>query len=133
MVMSRRAYLAPRIGSAPTPPLNSVLIGWYGHEDRQQVIYLRLGTCLQVARDYWMRTGEGFDTTTDALQREIFQAGLLSRRDPEHYAVSIWIPSEGKNSRVLLIDNSKLPDVAGVDLWPGQPEEDDPAPLLNDE
>jgi len=123
LILSRRAHIAPRVGSAPTPPRDSTLIGWYGADEQgKRELYIRLSQCLALARDYWQRTGEGFDTTTDALQREIFQAGLLSRRGANEYTVTVWVAEEGKTVRCLAIDQSKLSDMGVGDLWPGAPE-----------
>jgi hypothetical protein len=122
MVISKKAYFAPRTGSAPTPPRDALLIGWYGYEESRRIVYLRLGTCLSAAREYWQHTGEGFETSTDALQREIFQAHLLARRSGESYTVSVWIADESRNIRVLVIDSDRVPEVADIDFWPGPRE-----------
>lgn len=126
MILSRKAHLSPRIGSAPTPPHDSKLIGWYGQDVKadRPVIYLRLGETLAQARDYWQRLGEGFDTTTDALQREIHQAGLLARRSEEGYTVAEWVASESRTVRVLAIAADLLPALTGVSMYPaGEGEE----------
>lgn len=119
MVISKKAYFAPRTGSAPTPPRDATLIGWYGYEKSRRVIYLRLSTCLTIAREFWQRTGEGFETSIDALQREIWQAHLVTRRSGESYTVSVWIADDNSNVRVLVIDSDRVPEVAGVDIWAG--------------
>jgi DNA primase len=121
MLISRKAWLSPRTGAIPTPPHDALLIGWYGYDKKSErnVIYLRLGTAMSMAKEYWQRAGEGFDTTTDALTREIEQAKLLARRDEEQCAVSEWITAEKKNARVLAIDAARLPQECGIDIYPG--------------
>jgi DNA primase len=124
LLLSRRAYLAPRIGAISIPMPEIALIGWYGHDETSgsDVIYLRLAPCLQLAREYWQRAGENLDSTTDALQREIWQCGLLTRRDANDYTVSVWIGSERKTIRCLALDRSRVEAMVDMDLWPSGDE-----------
>ena len=124
LMLNRKAHLNPRDADAPAPPLNSTIVGWYGKDDNtgKREIYIRLAPCLALARDYWQRAGEGFDTTTDSLQREIWQAGLLTRRGGSEYTISVWVREEKKTMRCLAIDADRLPDMGVGDLWPGGDE-----------
>jgi DNA primase catalytic core len=124
LLLSKRAYLAPRIGLISTPAPEAALIGWYGHDEpsNSDVIYLRLAPCLQLAREYWQRAGENLDSTTDALQREIWQSGLLTRRDVSDYTISVWIGSERKTVRCLALDRTRVVAMVDMDLWPGGDE-----------
>jgi uncharacterized protein DUF927 len=131
LLLSRRAYLEKRTGTTESPPHDAVLIGWWeanvSNAGGKPVVYLRMNTCLQLARDYWMRAGGDLNSTKDALQREIFQAGLLAWRANNELAVSQWITSQNRTVKVLAIDATRLEDVAGVDIWPGEREESDDA------
>lgn len=120
LMLNRKAHLNPRDLDAPAPPRDSTLIGWYGIEDNgKKEIYLRLTACIGLVKDYLTRAGESFDVSTDSLQREIWQAGLITRRSSDHYAISVWIREEQKTVRCLAIDASKLPDMGVGDFWPG--------------
>lgn len=123
LMMNRKAHLNPRDTDAPAPPLNSTLIGWYGVEDNgKREIYIRLTQCIGLVKDYLTRAGESFDVSTDSLQREIWQAGLLTRRGGSEYTISVWVREEKKTVRCLAIDASRLPDMGVGDLWPVGPE-----------
>ena len=121
LMLNRKAHLNPRDTDAPAPPLNSTLIGWYGKEDGtgKREIYIRLTQCIGLVKDYLTRAGEGFDVSTDSLQREIWQAGLLTRRGGSEYTISVWVREEKKTVRCLAIDADRLPDMGVGDLWPG--------------
>jgi hypothetical protein len=119
LMLNRKAHLNPRDTDAPAPPLNSTLIGWYGQDDSgKKEIYIRLTQCIGLVKDYLTRAGEGFDVSTDSLQREIFQAGLLTRRGGSEYTISVWVREERKTVRCLAIDADRLPDMGVGDLWP---------------
>jgi hypothetical protein len=119
LMLNRKAHLNPRDLDAPAPPRDSTLIGWYGIEDNgKKEIYLRLTQCIGLVKDYLTRAGESFDVSTDSLQREIWQAGLLTRRGGDQYAVSLWVREEKKTVRCLAIDASRLPDMGVGDFWP---------------
>lgn len=127
LLLSRRAYLNKRMGSTESPPHDATLIGWWEAKDanagNKPVIYLRMNVCLQLARDYWQRTGGDLNATTDSLQREVYQAGLLAwREDGNHLAVSVWIAADRRNVRCLAIDAVRVEDVTGVSLWTPEPD-----------
>jgi len=121
----KKVYLAPRTKSVVyTPPANAESIGWADPED--QAIYLDDGACLAHVRAYWANLGENFDTTTDALRRQMNQlAGLLAEKgEGRNILVSKWIG--GKTRRALAVNKQTIKTVYGVVLEnePNIPEDE---------
>ncbi len=88
-------------------------------------MYLLTNACLQQAKDYWARTGENFDILPDAMRRELWQAGVVVRRDEEQYESLVRIRDLGATpKRLLVVDVEKLQGLAGASLWP-EPAGDD--------
>ena len=112
----RKVYLAPRTKSVVyTPPPHADLIGWSDPDD--EALYLDDGACLEHVRAYWASLGENFDTTTDALRRQISQIrrACWPRKVPgRHIQVSKWIA--GKTRRALAIDKQAVTRLYGVSL-----------------
>jgi hypothetical protein len=111
----RKAYLAPRTNSYVfSPEPQSELVGW--HDPGEDCLYLDDGACLEHVRHYWAALGENFDSTTDALRRQINQIpGLLAERgEGRNLPVSKWIA--GKTRRALAVDRSVVTKLYGVTL-----------------
>ena len=68
------------------------------------------------ARTYWAALGENFDTTTEALRRQVSQIpGLLAERSKgRHIQVSKWLA--GKTRRALSIDTNTVTRLYGIVL-----------------
>jgi hypothetical protein len=111
----RKVYLAPRTNSyVYSPDLQSALVGW--HDPGEDCLYLDDGACLEQVRHYWAALGENFDSTTDAIRRQINQIpGLLAERgEGRNLPVSKWIA--GKTRRVLAVDRDVVAQLYGVTL-----------------
>ena len=128
MLDRRKVYLAPRTNSyVYTPPPQADLIGWADPED--DAIYLDDGACLENARVYWAALGENFDTTTEALRRQVCQIpGLLAERSKgRNIQVSKWLA--GKTRRALAVDTKTVTRLYGIvlqnepDILIDEPEE----------
>jgi hypothetical protein len=121
----RKVYLAPRTKSyVYTPPPYADLIGWADPDDES--VYLDDGACLEHVRTYWAGLGENFDTTTDALRRQISQVpGLLSERGAKHIQVSKWLA--GKTRRALAVGRQTVARLYGITLQ-NEPNTPDEAP-----
>ena len=76
----------------------------------------RLDACLEYVREYWARLGEHFDTTTEALRRQISQVpGLLDERGKgRNIQVSKWIA--GKTRRALALNKAAVQRIYGLSL-----------------
>jgi hypothetical protein len=111
----RKVYLAPRTKSVVyTPPPHADLIGWSDPEE--EALYLDDGACLEHVRAYWASLGENFDTTTDALRRQISQIGglLAEKGTGRNIQVSKYIA--GKTRRALAVDKQAVTRLYGVEL-----------------
>jgi DNA primase catalytic core len=119
LLAQEKVYLAPRKGGAVSPPVGAVLIGWYGHEEDSgaRCLYLLTEPCVQQAREYWLKAGEAFDVSADAVKREMWQAGVLVRKNENQYDSTIWVSKIG-SKRALVVDVAKLTAAASVALWP---------------
>jgi DNA primase len=92
------------------------LVGWY--EPQTPVVYLLTNVSLALARDYWLKVGEGFDIRPEGLWREMEQAGLIASRDDRQFTRKLWMGRDFGNQRVLVLDDNKVEVFAGVGLWP---------------
>jgi hypothetical protein len=112
-----RAYLVQR-NSAPNGEVKpgAQLVGWY--EPQTPVVYLLTNASLALARDYWLKVGEGLDIRPEGLWREMEQAGLIHSRDDRQFTRKLWMGREFGNQRVLVLDDNKVEVLAGVGLWP---------------
>jgi len=116
LLQRRKVYLEPRTGAAVyIPPTGADPVGWFEPGD-ENVFYLNDESCLIHVRAYWSQLGEHFDTTADALRRQIAQVnGLLKERGKEkHLHVSRWVSSAGKNRRMLAVNAQKVQELYGV-------------------
>ncbi|MBL6983157.1 MAG: toprim domain-containing protein [Anaerolineales bacterium] len=116
LLQRRKIYLEPRTGAAVyIPPTGADPVGWFEPGD-ENVFYLNDESCLIHVRSYWSQLGEHFDTTADALRRQIAQVnGLLKERGKEkHLHVSRWVSSAGKNRRMLAVNAQKVQELYGV-------------------
>ena len=80
LLTRQKVYFAPRTKEFQHRPIpKAEMIGW--HNPDEQVVYLDDGACLEYVRNYWAGQGQYFDTTTDALRRQMGQVpGLLFER-----------------------------------------------------
>jgi DNA primase len=114
LLTRRKVYIAPRTKSVVfTPPSNADLIGWSDAGD--DVVYIDDVACLAHVRAHWSGMGENFDTTTDALRRQVSQiAGLLAEKDAHHVQVSKYIA--GKTRRALAVSRKAVMSAYGAVL-----------------
>lgn len=124
LLQRRKVYLAPRTQRfAYVPPVRAELIGWA--EPDEEKIYLNDATCLAQAREYWAALGENFDTTTDALRRQISQVpGLLAERG-KGYNITVSKYLGGRTRRALCIDKAVVRELYGISLQNEPPDAQD--------
>ena len=112
-----KVYLAPRTQRVIsfTPPSQADKIGWFEPGDKS-VVYINDATCLEHARGFWASLGEHFDTTTDALRRQMSQVPNLLHETGggKNIPVAKWV--EGKTRRVLAIDAQTVLQLYGITL-----------------
>ncbi|GEM_PF-3448144 len=113
----QKVYLAPKTRAVSyVPPINADLIGYFDPGD-EGVVYLSDDACLEHVREYWAKLGENFDTTKDALRRQISQIpGLLARRGGREILVKTWIAAKNCSSWTLAIDRQRLEALYQVEL-----------------
>lgn len=106
-----KVYLAPHTRQSNfIPPASAELVGW----TKDDKLYLDDRACLAQARIYWAGQGENFDTTTDALRRQISQLPDLLAERGKGYTVSAWLA--GKNRRALCISKTAVEKLYGLTL-----------------
>ncbi len=113
----QKVYLAPKTKAVTyTPPYNADLIGYFDPGD-DTVIYLSDDACLEHVRDYWTKLGENFDTTKDALRRQISQIqGLIAKRGVREILFKTWIAAKNCNSWTLAINRTRLESLYQVEI-----------------
>jgi hypothetical protein len=113
----QKVYLAPKTAKVTfTPPQQADLIGYFDPND-ETVIYLNDDACLEHVREYWAKLGENFDTTKDALRRQISQIeGLVARRDAKNILYKTWIAASKSNTWVLAISRTKVENLYSVEI-----------------
>ena len=115
LLTRHKVYLASRTKDfRHIQPPHAEKIGW--HNPDENSVYLDDGACLELVRNYWAGQGEYFDTTTDALRRQMGQLPdlLTERGEGYNFLVSKWIA--GKTRRVLAIDLERVQELYGVTL-----------------
>ena len=113
-----KVYFAPRIANDYDHPDRSELIGWYNDDSDPDVIYLLTNTALSNVKQYWQSLDERFDTLVDALQRELYQQGFVSKRGiGNHLARKTYIKQNDKTSRIrtLWLDAEAVFENAQID------------------
>ncbi|MBT7014866.1 MAG: DUF927 domain-containing protein [Anaerolineae bacterium] len=115
LLTRHKVYLASRTKDfRHIQPPKAEMIGW--HNPDENIVYLDDGACLELVRNYWAGQGEYFDTTTDALRRQMGQLpDLLAERGKGYnLLVSKWIA--GKSRRALAINQERVQELYGVTL-----------------
>ena len=115
LLTRHKVYLASRTKDFHhIQPPKAEMIGW--HNPDENIVYLDDGACLELVRNYWAGQGEYFDTTTDALRRQMGQlpALLAERGKGYNLLVSKWIA--GKSRRALAINQERVQELYGVTL-----------------
>ncbi len=117
MLERQKVYLSPKTKAVSyIPPLNADLIGYFDPAD-ETVIYLNDDACLEHVRDYWAKLGENFDTTKDALRRQVSQIpGLIAKRGIREILFKTWIAAKNCNSWTLAISRTRLESLYQVEM-----------------
>ncbi len=111
LLAQKKVYLAPKKERDFVPPDRADLIGWY---DRDRV-YLLTNTALARTKNYWESLDERFDTLADALRRELWQQGYVSKREGANYERNTYINKTVGRTRSLWIDCNVLFKKMGID------------------
>ena len=112
----KNVYLAPRTQEIEfQPPYNADLVGYFGTEMEQQIVYLRTEACLAKAKEFWRSLDENLDIMPDALRRQLSQmSGLLLSVGDRQIEVNKYCG--GTKKRVLEIDLRQVERLYDVTL-----------------
>ncbi len=109
-----KVYLHAKGNADPDRP-DVAKVGWY--DPQSTTIYLAGELALQQVKAFWRALDEMFDSGTDAIYRELSQAGYIKANENDgRYTRQVWMSSREKTQRVLTLDSQLVYEKTGFVL-----------------